>query len=518
MTLEAAGMVTWEWDIASGVIAYSENVSALAAGDVVEPYGTVSGLLHMIHPDDREALAQALQRTEAEGVPFECEYRVRMLDGAYHWILGRGKTVVTEAGRPIRVLGISQDITVRKQAADELQKRSQQLAQLAGELTLAEHRERRRLAELLHDGLQQALVGASLEVESLLARAAEAQRQALENLRRSLGEALDSARAITQQLAPPIPLQRQLPDAFHWLARDVQTRYQCTVAVLARDIPPAVPEAVVVALYAAARELLLNVVKHAGSNAATLSLRGTRDTITMEVRDTGGGFDPRTIQASSGSHGFGLFGIRERIELLGGSFAIYSTPGSGTRVNVSLPLAPTPCPTAAAPPPATETPTARAPHPAARASARTNSTDSTRATRILFVDDHRAVREGMIGLLQTHDGLTVVGEADNGRDAVVCVERLQPDVVIMDVSMPVMDGVEATRIIKQRWPDVKVIGLSMYDDTQTLARMRHAGADDYVTKSAAAEQLLSAIHRCTAPPRQQPERRQTPSTVTTACS
>jgi len=85
------------------------------------------------------------------------------------------------------------------------------------------------------------------------------------------------------------------------------------------------------------------------------------------------------------------------------------------------------------------------------------------------------------------------------------VEQLQPDVVVMDVSMPVMDGVEATQIIKSRWPGIKVIGLSMFDESERGARMREADADDYVSKSAPPEQLIEAIYACMPVPGDQAE-------------
>ena len=92
----------------------------------------------------------------------------------------------------------------------------------------------------------------------------------------------------------------------------------------------------------------------------------------------------------------------------------------------------------------------------------------------------------------------MVGEADNGQQAIECVEACNPDVVLMDVSMPVMDGVEATHIIHRRWPAVAVLGLSMYEDPNVAERMRAAGASGYVTKSAPPEDLLRAIRACAA--------------------
>jgi PAS domain S-box-containing protein len=113
MALEAAGMVTWEWDIATRSVRYSEELRSLARGPAVERYCSLDTLLPEIHPDDRARLTTALAQTTTEGQPFACEYRVHMLDGTYRWILGQGKCVEVEGGRPIRVLGVSMDITER---------------------------------------------------------------------------------------------------------------------------------------------------------------------------------------------------------------------------------------------------------------------------------------------------------------------------------------------------------------------------------------------------------------------
>jgi len=115
MALQSAGMVTWEWDVSAGTIRYSENVAQGADGEATKPYCSVGELLQEVHPGDREQFGQAINRTVTENAPFDCEYRVRLLDGNYHWILGRGRTVVTKGGKPIRLLGISMDITERKE-------------------------------------------------------------------------------------------------------------------------------------------------------------------------------------------------------------------------------------------------------------------------------------------------------------------------------------------------------------------------------------------------------------------
>ncbi len=120
MALEAAEMVTWEWDIPTRSVRYSDNIQSIVRGAAVEPYCSLDALMPEIHPEDRERLAQALDQTSKQGIPFECEYRVHMLDGTYRWILGKGKRVILEDGKPVRVLGLSMDITERKQAEKAL--------------------------------------------------------------------------------------------------------------------------------------------------------------------------------------------------------------------------------------------------------------------------------------------------------------------------------------------------------------------------------------------------------------
>jgi len=311
-----------------------------------------------------------------------------------------------------------------------------------------------------------------------------------------LTEAIGTARAVTQDTAPPIALKRELAEGFQWIVRDAKKRHQLEVECQLQigDALKDAPEAITVLLFTAARELLLNVVKHAGTSRATLGLIRHEDAVVLEVSDEGRGFAPSVVEDRQ-EQGFGLISIRERVELLGGSFELDSNPGGGVKVRVTVPLP-------AASPPAHADGPAEVPPVAGREADKGRSPNGTACTiRLLFVDDHQIVRESLANLLSTYAGIHVVGQADNGREAVECVGPLRPDVVVMDVSMPIMDGVEATRIIKQRWPHIKVIGLSMFDESERGARIREAGADAYVSKSGPPEQLIEAIHACMHVPR-----------------
>jgi DNA-binding NarL/FixJ family response regulator len=113
--------------------------------------------------------------------------------------------------------------------------------------------------------------------------------------------------------------------------------------------------------------------------------------------------------------------------------------------------------------------------------------------RVLIADDHKMIRDGLKGVIHAEPDMEVVGEADDGQEAWQKAKELQPDVVIMDVSMPKLDGVKATERLKRECPHVKVIALTAYDGNGYINRLLQAGASGYVLKIAAAEELINAI-------------------------
>jgi len=114
---------------------------------------------------------------------------------------------------------------------------------------------------------------------------------------------------------------------------------------------------------------------------------------------------------------------------------------------------------------------------------------------VLVVDDHKIMRQGLICVLAEDPVFVVVGEAENGEEAVRQDQALHPDVIVMDVDMPVLDGIEATRQIKRQRPESNVIALSLHGAEMVSKAMAAAGAAEYVSKNSPSEELFAAIRR-----------------------
>ncbi len=114
-------------------------------------------------------------------------------------------------------------------------------------------------------------------------------------------------------------------------------------------------------------------------------------------------------------------------------------------------------------------------------------------TSIVLVDDHKIMRDGLRNILEDEKNIEIIGEADNGRDAVKLILETEPDIAIMDIGLPEMNGVEATRQIVKEKPNVKIIALSMHYDMQFVSGMIKAGAKGYLLKDCAGSELITAI-------------------------
>lgn len=118
--------------------------------------------------------------------------------------------------------------------------------------------------------------------------------------------------------------------------------------------------------------------------------------------------------------------------------------------------------------------------------------------KVLLVDDHQIIRDGIKALLKDSNDVQVIGEAENGKECLDMIARMKVDLVIMDVNMPVMNGVEATQHIIKMYPEIPVLCLSMHDEVEYISKMLQAGAQGYLLKNSGKHELINAIHRLAA--------------------
>lgn len=378
------------------------------------------------------------------------------------------------------------------QRTQELEAHQIRLRSLATELNLTEQRERRQIALELHDYLAQHLVVCRYQLSQGLQTPElnTGLKTALVKADELLGESLAYTRSLVAQLSPHVLHEYGLIKALQSLGDHMSTQ-GLTVKVETDREHIALPEDHAVLLYQSVRELLFNILKHAGVNQAVVTVGMVPPmNVQITVADRGNGFSPVSEKPEVTSTGrFGLFSIYERMLVIGGKLDIDSKIGQGTRVTLTLP-----CQNLAVSHANEQTPeksgevrTVDSPSSVAQ--------PSSDRIQVLLVDDHAMVRQGLRSILEQYDNIHIVGEASNGREAVDMQQALTPWVVIMDVNMPVMDGVQATRMIKQSPHPSHVIGLSVRNDRETEKALRNAGASEFVTKESASDQLYQAICR-----------------------
>jgi PAS domain S-box-containing protein len=459
----------------------------------------------LIHPDEVERCGNVYVKAFDQRNPFEVEHRLRRHDGEYRWTVTVGVprygadhsfagyvgTAVDVTDRRLAEVALVESHAALQERTAELERLTAQLRKLASDLTLAEQHAREQLAKTLHDGLQQLLVSASMNLDRQVTRDAQRGSGADDLLLQAKGnleEAITAARSLSFELFPPVLHGSGLPAAMTWLADRMRHQYGLVVQVSADPLANSGRKDVRTLLFESVRELLFNTVKHAGVDRATLDLSlGVDNMLRITVEDRGIGFDPAKLadDAKDGRVGWGLFSVRERLMLLGGRLDIESAPGRGTTFRLIAPRDVAHRPAGAESPLSHAAVALRAPD-AARGG-------SSYALRIVIADDQPALRRTFRELLQARPEFQVVGEAANGLEAIAQARVLRPDVVLMDVSMPEMDGVEATRRIRAELPFIQILGFSISPRTAEPHAIELAGAEGFFSKGIDTHRLIDHL-------------------------
>jgi PAS domain S-box-containing protein len=469
-----------------------EELHELTVDEVMRsPYAIYTQL----RAEDTASYAQLEKEAIKNQTLFRAEARIALPSGKTKWILI--ESAPRRASNNHLVWdGFEIDISDRKRLEEDLRRhgetlekavadRTARLRSLASELALAEQRERRRLSDFLHDDLQQVLAAAKLGAERLAANMPDEStmadaRRLLDLVTEAVGRVSDFNRGLT----PPLLHVVGLGPALRELAEQMPKRHGLRVIADIGDLPDIGDEAARSQLFHAVSEVLFNAAKHSGADTAQLRARYDGGRVEVAVTDAGKGFDAEAVMGGKANGGgYGLFNIRERIGDVGGELRVVSTPGQGTSVTITLPVA-------------------AHPHPAAHAATRKAPSDAARAVRkgrrarVVVADDHDLVRTGLSKLLALDPRLDVVGQAKDGAEAVALARELRTDVVVMDIRMPVMDGIEATRLILSESPDVIVVGVSAFSDEGFRSAMLAAGAVDLLAKADAGQRLAAKIVEC----------------------
>lgn len=392
----------------------------------------------------------------------------------------------------------------RDDLESRIQKRTGKLRSLARELTLAEERERRRIAGLVHDNLQQLLVAVLLNIGATKAKNHHrGLLEQLENIEQMTKECVGITRSLAAELSPSVLHQCGLAAGFGWLRDWFADKYGFNVEVWADEsLMP--DEDISITLFQCVREIVFNAVKHSGVKSARLMMSYEHDAfVTISIRDEGVGFDAEALGLQDAwKGGFGLLSVRERVELLGGVMRVESSPGRGACFTLVFPAKilngnhgengheKAPCEKVGQGHDESGEEIANVTMPL-NLSRRDH--DALPRFRVILADDHSMVRQGLVRVFQDEADFEVVGEAANGKEVVELARALHPDIIVMDLQMPVMSGLEATRAIRKALPAVRVIGLSMDESKEARRSFMRAGALDLLHKGGSAEDLIQRV-------------------------
>ncbi|HDR7710017.1 TPA: hybrid sensor histidine kinase/response regulator transcription factor [Bacillus cereus] len=318
-------------------------------------------------------------------------------------------------------------------------------------ITLLEERD--RLSKDLHDTMGHSYTSIIMGMETLrMELKSKEGEQQLDSLLQLARNSMEEVRLylhqldLSQESLPLATTLQQLTEEFKKHAKvNVRTRIIGEEYMVSKQSK--------MTLYRSLQESLTNAVRHGHSTEIIVSLHFEPQQIRLDVQDNGCG-----VEEWKG--GFGLTAMKERVSQSQGRVIVYSKKGEGTLISCVLPK---------------------------------QVQLSNKQIRLCIVDDHSFIRESLHTILSGLEDLQVVGMAEDGEQALELCGRLKPDVVLMDLEMPNLDGIHATKMIKKRWPEIRVLILSTFQNTERAKEIIRNGADGYVLKSIDSRELAESI-------------------------
>ena len=418
------------------------------------------------HDEERRRIRSAVMGES--GPPLEKEY-VRK-DGERVSVEIRGTVERDAGGEPMGLVAVVTDITERKRAQQAMR-----------ELAVVE--ERNRFAREIHDTLAQSLTGIVVQL-GLAMSWDNGDRQAgypqIRSAQALAKETLDDARRSVWNLRPRSLEAASLSEAIRQeIARAEQEGFHISLEVIGEP-PESIERSNELAAFRIVQEALSNVRRHAGTSTAAVRISFGATDVLLQISDEGVGFDPTaplgTLSSSGG--GFGLTSMQERARMADGSLEVHSGPDVGTRVEARIPYVTDEEDSQVQTSPSDSTP---------------RQQPTSKKIGVLIVDDHPLVRQGIRSMLDGSDDFAVAGEAEDGEQALGLIETLKPEVVLMDIQMPVLDGVQAVRRLQELGLKTRVLLLSVYAKDDYIVEGLRAGARGYLLKDVGRDDLMKAI-------------------------
>ncbi|MDF9496539.1 hybrid sensor histidine kinase/response regulator transcription factor [Bacillus cereus] len=318
-------------------------------------------------------------------------------------------------------------------------------------ITLLEERD--RLSKDLHDTMGHSYTSIIMGMETLrMELKSKEGEQQLDSLLQLARNSMEEVRLylhqldLSQESLPLATTLQQLTEEFKKHAKvNVRTRIIGEEYMVSKQSK--------MTLYRSLQESLTNAVRHGHSTEIIVSLHFEPQQIRLDVEDNGCGVE-------EWKDGFGLTAMKERVSQSQGRVIVYSKKGEGTLISCVLPK---------------------------------QVQLANEQIRLCIVDDHSFIRESLHTILSGLEDLQVVGMAEDGEQALELCGRLKPDVVLMDLEMPNLDGIHATKMIKKKWPDIRVLILSTFQNTERAKEIIRNGADGYVLKSIDSRELAESI-------------------------
>jgi len=386
---------------------------------------------------------------------------------------------------------VATEMTELVEANNALRSNEESLRQLSTRLLQLQDEERRRISRDLHDITGQKLAFQTIGLSQVLTQKSDVLD---EESRRTLSECValskqvaDEIRTLSYLLHPPLLDELGLASAVRWYAEGYERRTGIQVKV---EIAPdfrRLPADTEVTLFRVIQESLTNIHRYSGSQKAFVRLTQSTSKIELRIGDFGKGILADKSGQVTGKMvrlGVGIQGMKERMRQLGGKLEINSRPNKGTVVIATLPVSDRETLSSARENGVAESTLGPEAVPVNR--------DGGRKT-ILIADDHEMLRRGLRTMMEKEQQWQICGEAANGQEAVDKARKLRPDLVILDINMPILNGLAAARAILRDHPETKVLIFTVHDSEQTVREIKAAGAHGYLSKSNLGDDLVRVV-------------------------